>query len=73
MLRGPGSADRPVVCRRRFEPSRVEQQLWSEAYEQVVPPCRPPDATSAGRRQHAANVLPVVSCLAPDLVQERCA
>jgi hypothetical protein len=71
MRKGPMPADRPLVCQRQFEPSRVQQQLWSEAYEQVVPSCRvPAGAGAAARRQpKAANGSPVVS----SFPEERCA
>ena len=36
------SAERLVTCERRFEPSRVQQRLWAEAYEEVVPEGRRP-------------------------------
>jgi hypothetical protein len=42
-----GSSDPPVISQRRFEPSRVEQQLWSEAYGCLVPERRWPLAQSA--------------------------
>ncbi len=37
-----GSADPPLIYQRGFEPNRVEQQLWSEAYECLVPERRRP-------------------------------
>jgi hypothetical protein len=39
-----GSAERLLIYQRRYEPSRVQQQFWSEAYEQVVPAGRRPQA-----------------------------
>jgi hypothetical protein len=37
----------PLLCRRTFEPSRVQQQLLSEAYAQVVPTLGRRPATAA--------------------------
>ena len=71
MRKGPLSADRSLVCQRRFEPSRVQQQLWSEVYERVVSQCRVPAVSSATarRKPEAAHGSPVVSCFP----EERCA
>jgi hypothetical protein len=57
------SPELPLVCQRRFEPSRVEQQLWSEAYEQLVPEGRRSLASAdSGRRcRKQAQEVPVVS------------
>ena len=56
----------PLVCARRFEPSRLQQQFWQTAYQQVVPagtttgagPPRwhanaPDGATPAGKTIHS--------------------
>ena len=37
MAKALGSAGPPLISQRGFEPSRIEQQLWSEAYEFLVP------------------------------------
>jgi hypothetical protein len=67
-----GSAELPLVCQRRFEPSRVEQQLWSSAYEQLVPEGRRPlagaDSAARSRRKQAQGV-PVVGYS----LEEKCA
>jgi hypothetical protein len=66
------SMELPLVCQRRFEPSRVEQQLWSAAYEQLVPEGRRPlaGADSAGHcRSKQAQGVPVVS----NFMEEKCA
>jgi hypothetical protein len=43
------SPDPPLICQRRFEAHRMQQELWAEAYQQLVPQ----------RRQHrqAAGVV----------------
>jgi hypothetical protein len=47
---------RPVVCRRGFEPSRVQQQLLSEAYGHVAPQARQRRAaTPASQPQRRAS------------------
>jgi hypothetical protein len=57
-------ADPPLICRRQFEFSRVQEQLWSEAYEQLVPgrALRPatPQAANRAREKHV-NQSPEVS------------
>jgi hypothetical protein len=63
----------PLVCQRRFEQSRVEQQLWSEAYEQLVPegrrrPLAAADSAVRGRKKRVQG-LPVVS----NSLGEKCA
>jgi hypothetical protein len=62
----------PAVCHRRFEPSRIQEQLWSAAYEQLVPQGRRsrPGPDSAGpRRTPQAAEVPFVS----DSREEQCA
>ena len=44
MAKRLGSAELPLLCQRRFEPSRLEPELWSEAYQQLVPESRRPQA-----------------------------
>jgi hypothetical protein len=66
------SAEPPLRCQRRFEPSRVEQQHWSEAYEQLV---------SEGRRTQAKRPATVAGpekreqtvTLISDLLEGQCA
>jgi hypothetical protein len=57
------SSELPLVCQRQFEPSRVEQQLWSEAYGQLVPEGRRPlaSADSVRRCRKQAQEVPMVS------------
>jgi hypothetical protein len=66
------SAELPLVCQRRFEPSRVQEQLWSAAYEQLVPQGRRPlggaDSAVPCRGKQASGV-PLIS----DSVEEKCA
>jgi hypothetical protein len=73
MPKGLLSADQPLVCQRQFEPSRVQQQLWSEAYDRLLPQCRHPatGAATARRREKQVQVdgSPAVSCF----LEERCA
>ena len=67
-----GSPELPMVCQRRFEPSHVEEQLWSEAYEQLVPQRRRPlagtDSALGGQRKQAQEV-PLIS----HSLREKCA
>lgn len=62
----------PLICQRRFERSRVEQQFWSEAYEQLVPEGRrSPVAGDSGvpcRRKQVQGVP-----LSSDLMEGKCA
>ena len=63
MPKRQGSAEPPLICQRRFEPSRVEQQFWSEAYEHLVPegrraPAKRPEAVPCpGRQKHAVSLI----------------
>jgi hypothetical protein len=61
------SADLPLVCGRVFEPSRLQDHCWLEAYQHLVPgrTCgkatrTPTAAGSAGKcpRKKAANRAP---------------
>jgi hypothetical protein len=50
MAKRLGSGERLLICERQFEPSRMQQQLWSDAYEQLV---------SEGRRPKTKRDSPV--------------
>jgi hypothetical protein len=45
------SPDPPLLCQRRFEPQRLQRELWLQASEQLVPQRRL-------RREGAAVVRP---------------
>lgn len=73
MAKRLGSSELPLVYQRGFEPSRVEAQLWSKAYEEVLPePRRGPrkgaDSAVPGSSRQAQKV-PVVS----HSLEEKCA
>jgi hypothetical protein len=58
-------SDPPLVCRRQFEFSRVQEQLWSDAYVQLVPErarrrTKSPQTASQPREKHV-NQAPGVS------------
>ena len=63
MPKRPGSAVPPLIGQRRFEASRLERQLWSEAYEYLVPERRRPlarsDAAAPGGGQAAPGASPL--------------
>jgi hypothetical protein len=48
MARRGSTSDPPLRCSRHFENHRLEQQLWSEAYAQLVPPPLRPTTTRVG-------------------------
>ena len=60
MLKHLHFVELPLVCQRQFEPSRVQEQLWSAAYEHLVAQGRPPrtgaDSAWQRRSQPAAGV-----------------
>jgi hypothetical protein len=56
MPRASTSPDPPLVCRRRFEPHRGQQPLWSAAYEQLVPQRRVGASATAPVRQRKEPV-----------------
>lgn len=65
------SSDPPLVFKRQFEPSREQQQLWSEAYDRLLPSRRiatTARAATQGKRKQV-NESPVVS----GFQEERCA
>lgn len=58
------TAELPLVYQRRFEPSRVQEQLWSAAYEQLVPQQRRLRAgvdPAVHRRRQQVPAVPLVS------------
>ena len=61
------------LCQRRFERSRLEAELWSAAYQELVPEGRHPvagtDSAARGKPKPAQEEVPVVSYF----VEEECA
>jgi len=63
MPKRQGSAEPPLLCQRRFEPSRVEQRFWCEAYEHLVPEgrraqaSRPAAVSCPGSQEQAVSLL----------------
>jgi hypothetical protein len=64
MLKRLRPVELPLVCQRQFEPSRVQEQLWSAAYEHLVPQGLRPQAGADPawqRRSQSAAGVPGVS------------
>jgi hypothetical protein len=56
MPKASRSPDPPLVCQRQFEPHRMQHQLWSKAYEQLVPQGRHrPEETTVRRGKKLAD------------------
>jgi hypothetical protein len=72
MLKQLRSVELPLVCQRQFEPSRVQEQLWSAAYEDLVPQGRRPRSGADSAWQRGSQPTAGVPCVSKSS-KEQCA